>query len=384
MARSKTKVIMITNYYFPTIGGISTNIESIVSGLNKKGIDTGIKVYPLAFRRFEQRSKSKLWKGLMRRFFLIFFIINAELSILKSRFGTRTLIVHTHSAGFCLFIGILSKAFGCRAVHTYHSPIDKSFKNLEKLSPATDAVIFVSDEARKLYETYIKIDNDEIVIIPGVIDHNQFYPYTGKEIAEIKHELSGTLLKKHERDRIVLFVGRVVEIKGVMVLIKSIKTVKENIPNIFLIISGPYSHGREEKLFFDMLQAYIKKHKLTDNIYFTGEDDRNFLKKLYAVSEFVVCPSIWEASGIVPLEAMASGKPVIATRVGGLEYRIIDGKTGFLVEKNNPGELADKILVLLKNDKLRRKMGRLSREHIEEKYTQEQMVTSYMAVYKLQ
>lgn len=100
------------------------------------------------------------------------------------------------------------------------------------------------------------------------------------------------------------------------------------------------------------------------------------LPDLYKDIDIAVIPSIWhEPFGIGTLEAMASGKPVIASRVGGLQEIVEDGVTGFLVEPRNVGELAKKLEILMDNPDLRRTMGEAGRKRAEEVYEWKRIVT---------
>ena len=92
---------------------------------------------------------------------------------------------------------------------------------------------------------------------------------------------------------------------------------------------------------------------VSDIIIFTGR----VLKKnslYYSTSDIVVAPSLQEAFGLTITEAMACGKPVIGTRVGGIPDQIVDGHNGFLVEPKNPSEIAQKIIWIIENQRSRR------------------------------
>ena len=105
------------------------------------------------------------------------------------------------------------------------------------------------------------------------------------------------------------------------------------------------------------------------------------LMDIYGLADLVVIPSLWEGSPLVPVEAMAMGKAVVGTRVGGLEPMIVHGRTGYLVAKNDPGELAEKIIELLTNDKQLRKMSRNARSYMEKKHSIDAMVEKHVKVY---
>jgi glycosyltransferase involved in cell wall biosynthesis len=102
------------------------------------------------------------------------------------------------------------------------------------------------------------------------------------------------------------------------------------------------------------------------------------LPQLYEKADICVFPSVWpEPFGRVAVEAMAAGKPVIASRVGGLKDIVVDGKTGFLVKPGDADELAKKINILLDNPKLRDSMGKNGRERAERFYDWNTIIKKY-------
>ncbi len=93
---------------------------------------------------------------------------------------------------------------------------------------------------------------------------------------------------------------------------------------------------------------------------FQGSQDQRKLPVFYSASDAVIVPSHYESFGMVALEAMACGTPVIASNVGGLRYTIRDGETGLLVPREDPQALAEKIALLLDDEALRLKLGQQS------------------------
>jgi len=379
--KSENKVITITNFYYPYVGGITSYVETLKKGLVNSNYKNEIICYPFFFRKIENSIRSRAVWIIFRYIFILLFIISAEIIIIKNRFAHKKLIVHTHSANFCLVVGVLSKFIGCRTLHTFHSPIDRNFKHLEKFLTRTDAVVFVSDEHKKLYEKYFYITNENIEIIPGLVDQEKYRPRDTRERNKIKNDLIDKLGKDHINDKIVLFIGRIVEEKGAEVLVRSVGEVKNSVNNIYVVLVGPHSRTWKEKDFFNKLNLYVDKNKLDNNILFLGEGTEELIKKLYTISSFVVVPSIWEASGIVPFEAMASGKPVIVTKVGGLKSKIVDGKTGLLAESGNPSDLARKMIRLLKDEDLLNEMGINARKYVEKNHPISKMIKPYLEIY---
>jgi glycosyltransferase involved in cell wall biosynthesis len=102
----------------------------------------------------------------------------------------------------------------------------------------------------------------------------------------------------------------------------------------------------------------------------------------FAESDIVVIPSLQEAFGLVVSEAMASGKPVVGSRVGGIPDQIIDGYNGFLVQPKNPLEIAEKILWLTDNPSVAKHMGRRGRDMVERKFNIEKRIETILSLYE--
>lgn len=147
----------------------------------------------------------------------------------------------------------------------------------------------------------------------------------------------------------ILFVGRIIPVKGLENLIKSMKLVIDKRCDAHLHVVGPTDDSR----YLNYLQELTKKMGVTEQVDFTGGLSGNALLNEYAESSIFVLPSRDESNPIVVLEAMASGKPVIATNVGGIPYMVEDGKNGILVNYGDSNGLAEKILMLMNDKKLR-------------------------------
>ena len=122
------------------------------------------------------------------------------------------------------------------------------------------------------------------------------------------------------------------------------------------IIGGnPYSIEDNDEMV--RLQTLREELGIGDVVTFLGARDQDMLQFYYAAAEMVVMPSDYESFGMVALEAMACGTPVIASDVGGLAYLVRHGRTGYRVPARDPGQLAAKITRLLTDEGLRRRMG---------------------------
>lgn len=147
----------------------------------------------------------------------------------------------------------------------------------------------------------------------------------------------------------ILFVGRIIPVKGIDNLIKSIKLVIDKGQNAHLHIVGPTDNAR----YLKYLQELIKKMEITEQVKFTGGLYGDALLNEYAECTIFVLPSRDESNPIVLLEAMASGKPIIATNVGGIPCVIEDEKNGILVNYGDVEGLAEKILMFMNNKNFR-------------------------------
>ena len=181
-----------------------------------------------------------------------------------------------------------------------------------------------------------KKTNSKIIMIPNGIDL--------KYIQKIQPA-------NRNNNPIVFFLGMLTKGKGIADLIKSISIVKKDITNVKLFIggSGPYE---------DALRKLVTEFDLEENVTFLGflneEEKFSYMKSI----DLFILPSHWESFPIVLLEAMACGKPIIATDIGGVSYAVNNGVNGYLYEPGDVKELTNKIIKLLLNKELMEQMGK--------------------------
>jgi D-inositol-3-phosphate glycosyltransferase len=198
-------------------------------------------------------------------------------------------------------------------------------------------------------------DPARIESIPCGVDLELFQPKSRREAT--------AYLNMPEEHRMVLFVGRIEPLKGVDVLIRAMSMVVQKHPELrdqlCLCIIGGEAEASPENMDREMrhLQEMREGLDIADVVAFLGKREQTALPYHYSAAEVCVVPSHYESFGMVALEAMACGTPVIASRVGGLTFTVKDGHTGFLVPSDDPGALADRLSLLLTNPRLRRDMG---------------------------
>jgi D-inositol-3-phosphate glycosyltransferase len=156
---------------------------------------------------------------------------------------------------------------------------------------------------------------------------------------------------------VLLWVGRIAPIKGLDTLLDTVARLREGGQEMRLLVVGgdadePTS-GHETSL-----RQRIARLGLVDSVRFVGSQPQSVLPLYYAAADLTVLPSYYESFGMVALEAMACGSPVIASRVGGLVTTVRDGVTGFLVPDGDVGALAERIETLVTDPELRWRLGR--------------------------
>jgi len=185
--------------------------------------------------------------------------------------------------------------------------------------------------------------------------------------------------EKYQIDsKFILFVGRFSKSKGIETLIHSFNIIKnENrIADTKLVIMG-VDFGFEKEM-----EKLIKKFNLYDRILLIKNPPREDVISAYGESEFLVLPSQWELSPLVPLESFAFKKPVISTRSHGIPFTVKDGKTGILVEPENPHELSKAIIKLLLDDELREQLGISGYEFVHEECNCISMAKNSLRLYE--
>lgn len=223
----------------------------------------------------------------------------------------------------------------------------------------------------------IGIDDTRITVIHHGLDQNKFNP-------NLK---PGNILNKFPRlknRRVIFHPARIGLAKGCDTSIKAINIVKKRYPDVLLVLAGSKNiidWGETQQKDIAYMVSLIKHFELEDNVMIDsyGLDD---IKKIYAASDICIYPSTAsEPFGLTMLEAMATGKPIIVTNMGGMPEVIKDGINGFVVPVRDFELIAGKIMTLLDDDKLRNRLGYTGRQMIESQYTKEKVTNDTLAVY---
>jgi D-inositol-3-phosphate glycosyltransferase len=217
---------------------------------------------------------------------------------------------------------------------------------------------------------------DRVKVIPCGVDLSLFRP--------INRERAYEALCLEPRAWL-LFVGRLEPIKGLDTLLKAIELLKRQEEDelgrpALLIIGGNKARADVSGLEGE-LQEQVTGMGLQQSVFLMGSKPQVELPLYYSASEACILPSRYESFGMVALEAMACGRPVIASRVGGLSYTVRDGETGFLIPEGDAETLSNKIGILLSDSNLRRQLGKNALKHARE-FQWEKIVASLLGLYR--
>ena len=265
-------------------------------------------------------------------------------------------IVHINTP-FNSFFPIIMRFFypNTKFIYTSHNPSwtvpDKelSFFNIliEKIESfvmrRSDVVVAVSNTMKEGFIKKAKLSRTKIKVIYNFVDTKIFSPRYGK-VWKKKNRLKGP---------IVLYVGKLTETKGVSYLIRSIPYVAKEIPNVnFVFVGGSY-YGKKDNPYLDM----IDKLEIKNNVFFVGPVNEKELPLIYSSADVFVLPSMREAFGLVVVEALSSGVPVIVSKLQ-VFNEILNNEVGFYVPRNSPKHIACAIIKLLKDNNVRKKMSK--------------------------
>jgi len=202
---------------------------------------------------------------------------------------------------------------------------------------------------------------EKTVVVPPGVDLERFHPLDKTEAKRRVGIPCG--------DKNIMFAGRIEPLKGIDTLIQAMALIRHRYPDVMentcvAIIGGdPWAESPDAEM--ARLQAMRQELGIDDLVLFLGAKDQDVLPNYYAAAEMVVMPSHYESFGMVALEAMAIGRPVIASEVGGLAFLVQDGINGYHVPTRDPEALAERIYELLTNVECREEMGRAARRHAE-------------------
>lgn len=280
-------------------------------------------------------------------------------------------LVHSHYWLSGLAAERLRNEWNTPVVHMFHtlgvmknrvarSPSEReSPLRLEKeahLVQTVDHIIAATPAEKAQLEFLYHADSRKISIIPPGVDLGRFYP--------IPKDEARAFVGVPAEARMILFVGRIEPLKGIETLIRALRLIQDTgrlacCPHYLAIIGGdPSADAQQMDSEMARLQRLAKQLGVKDVVLFLGKQAQESLPYYYSAADVLVLPSHYESFGMVALEAMACGTPVIASQVGGLPFLVQDGITGFVIPDGEPALLADRLTQLILDANLREQMGK--------------------------
>lgn len=206
---------------------------------------------------------------------------------------------------------------------------------------------------------------DKIRVIPNGIDAGEMQPV---------YDVNLRRRYAADHEEVVIFVGRLVFEKGVDTLLYALKHLAAARPQVRLIIAGK---GPAE----GDLKGLASWLGIADRVHFVGHVDAATRDRLYAISDVAAFPSRYEPFGIVALEAMAAGVPVVVGDVGGLREIVTSDEIGFTVQPGNPGALSAALYTLLDDRERARRMAQKAKERVLKVFTWDSVADETVRVY---
>ena len=223
-----------------------------------------------------------------------------------------------------------------------------------RLVHEVDRIVAATEHERRLLGQVYGVPRMSVEVIPLGVDRERFRP---REQIEARAALG-----LDPDVRILLAVGRIEPLKGLDILIESLAEMTRR-ERLQLLIIGGDDRAEPE---IARLRAVAEAAGVGELVRFVGAVPHEQLDAYYNAADVVVVPSFYESFGLVAVEAMASGVPVVASRVGGLTSTVADGRSGYLIPWRCPSPFAEKLDLLLENRSLRDALGAAAAESMQD------------------
>jgi len=352
------KIAHVCAFYTPAICGVKQVVEEIAKRQVKAGHE--VHVYTSDWDK-EKRIEimDEIIDGVhVHRCKHWFRVANFEtiwpsgfFKILKGKFD----IVHSHVFGhfYFVFAALAAKLSGARYVHTTHCPWTDAFRSL----PGKIGLLISYNIFSRLA---FKITDKIIAITPWEIEFIKKYGGKDEQIVVLPNGMANEFFKKVRKNDfkeklgidgdLVLFFGRLNVTKGPEKFVEIAKLILKEKPDVKFVIRGPDEGMR------DIVKKKIGKEKRI--ILLNEIRDRKEIIKMYQSADVFVLPSYREGLPLTLFEAMAAGQPIVASPVNGVPYEMKEPENGFLVKYGRNKKFKERIIQLLEDKKLRKKISR--------------------------
>jgi glycosyltransferase involved in cell wall biosynthesis len=388
---SRDLSVMMLSWEFPPriIGGISPHVYYLSKSLAKNGVKVyvvtcdfpgapahevldGVEVYRIDSYK-NPSPDFATWVYLMN------VNMQKEAAALINSLGGKVDVIHAHdwlvaTAGIGLkhvfrrpfFATIHSTEIGRR--NGIHFDYERMIHETEAwLTYEAWKVICCSDYMISHVQWAFGLPSDKLIMVPNGVNYEVYSKYDNEDLRAFRSKFA------LPEEKIVLFVGRLVYEKGVHVFVNAVQKVLEKVNAKFIIVGNGYMR--------DQLSGLVKGMGLSHKVLFTGFVDDETLRRLQRVADVSVVPSLFEPFGIVALEAMAAGSPVVVSDTGGLSEIVEHNVSGVKVYVNNPESLAWGITRVLTDGGYANWLRNNAYKRVQEKYDWDKIAQQTKTIY---
>jgi glycosyltransferase involved in cell wall biosynthesis len=277
----------------------------------------------------------------------------------------------------------IARRLGVPHVWTVHDTVHG--KRFGKVTEVDDRVAFAVERWATSEADFVLVNSaaigEEIARVYGAVPERVGLLHPGVDPAACRSvqgdaRLAGFRSALAGPDQVlVTYAGRLDLEKGIDTLINAFALLKRRHSDVRLAIAG-------RGVLRPTIEDHVRRLGLGGDVILCGYLEGQVLRSFYTVSDVHVCPSRYEPFGLVALEAMAVGTPVVVSNTGGLHDIVSTAKVGRTFEPSDPTSLADFLFELVAHPKLRRQVGEAGREHVEEKFSWTNLSRKAVALYE--
>lgn len=376
------KIALFTDTYYPDLNGVSISVANLAKSLRKRGhkvyiFGPKIKGYKDSDKNVFRLSSFKVLSNLEPNIYTPTLLPNREFrKMLSMDFD----LVHAHGNGPYSVLGY----FVCKikripfvmTFHTMHTEYTHYLFEgkvvtprmvrilLKSLTSLCDVIFTPSEKMKKELQRYgVK---KEIDVAPNFLDSERF--------RDNKKNFLRELLNLKKDDQIIFTAARIGKEKNLDFVLRMFKKVYSSNPKAHLVIAGQGPKKTE-------LERLSAKLGISKRVHFTGLIDYDLIPSAYSDSDIFVFASSTETQGIVVLEAITAGIPVVVLKDDAYSNMVYDNKNGFLVENKSTNDFAEKINLLLKDKKLREQFSKYSKQVVKD-FDEELLTDNMIRIYK--
>ena len=300
-------------------------------------------------------------------------------SILRVLRRFRGEVVHFHFFGPFSLLPLVARLGGARViVFTEHVRLPQALRTITKMKlyvwsrvvlRLLDVIVLaVSEHIKRTLVNYYEMPPERIQTVLNGVNLQRFGEVSPDDISRLRQELGIPSVGS-----VVLSASNLRPEKGISDLLRAARLILSERPQTYFVIVG-------EGPIAGLLQGEAEQLGIGDKVRFTGS--RSDVHRFMALADVVAVPSVWqEPAGLVEIEAMASGCPVVATRVGGIPEYVLDGVTGILVDPGSPEQLARAIVRLLDSPSEAKTMGQAGRERAKNHFSVQRWVEETLGIF---